>query len=212
MEKNMNVTCIERKYKVTGNGLNYFITAKKELDHELTNKLLHEDMELKTFLTHYEVTSFQKEESLSQTDSTYDIINLENAKTYVNCIPSNVSNIGDIRQLIKHDIVETSELGEFPSIRIRENIILNNMPKEFALEDVVKFFMHRYKNYDTKHAKERFSATLQKLKREHKVEIINPDTNRRYRKYRMLICNTDSDRMINDQKEDKKVSIGNAGS
>jgi len=54
----MNVTCIERKYKVTGSGLNYFITARKELDQELTKKLLHEDMELKTFLTYYEVTGF----------------------------------------------------------------------------------------------------------------------------------------------------------
>ena len=206
----MNVTCIERKYKVTGNGLNYFITAKKELDQELTNKLLHEDMELKTFLAHYEVTGFQKEENLSQTDNTYDIINLENAKTYINCIPSGVSNMGDIRQLTKHDIVETS--GEFPSIRIREQIILNNMPKEFALEDVIKLFGDKYKNYSNKYVKERFSATLQKLKHEHKVEIINPDANRRYRKYRMLVCNTDSDKTIECLKDDQKIQIESTGS
>ena len=205
----MNVTCIERKYKVTGNGLNYFITAKKELDQELTNKLLHEDMELKTFLAHYEVTGFQKEENSCQADSTYDIINLENARTYVNCIPSDISNIGSLE---KRNIVEIPELGEFPSIRIREQIILDNMPKEFALEDVIKLFNDKYKNYDTKHAKERFSATLQKLKREHKVEIINPDTNRRYRKYRMLVCNTGSDKTIESQKDDQKIQIESTGS
>ncbi len=202
----MNVTCIERKYKVTGNGLNYFITAKKELDQELTNKLLHEDMELKTFLTYYEVTGFQKEESLYQTDNTYDIINLENAKTYINCIPSDIGNIGS---LAKRNIVEIPELGDFPSVRIREQIILNNMSKEFALEDVVKLFKDKYKNYDTNRVKERFSATLQKLKHENKVEVINPDANRRYRKYRLLVSNTDKDGTKADQKEDKKVSIEN---
>lgn len=194
----MIVTCVERKYKVSGNGLNYLITTKKELDQEVTDNLLHEDMELKTFLTHYEVTGFQKEESLSQTDSIYDIINLESANTYVNFVPSTIS-----------------DMEELPPVRIRENIILNNMPNEFALEDVVKFFKDNYKNYDTKRVKERFSAVLQKLKKDHKVEIINPDTNRRYRKYRILVSNKDSDRTIDDKIddkiEDKKVSIENTG-
>lgn len=205
----MNVTCIERKYKVTGNGLNYFITARKELDQELTKKLLHEDMELKTFLTYYEVTGFQKDEGPSQTDSTYDIINLDDAKTYVNGIQSNIHNM---RQLVKHDIEDKSEIVIFPSVIVRERMILDTMPREFALEDVVKYFMEKYKYHDIKYAKERLSGTLQKMKHENKVEIINPDANRRYRKYRKLVGNIDSDIMIDDQQEDSKVSIENKGS
>ncbi len=51
------ITCVERKYKVTGPRVSYLISAKKELDENITEKLLHEDMELKTFLTYYEITN-----------------------------------------------------------------------------------------------------------------------------------------------------------
>jgi len=115
-------------------------------------------------------------------------------------------------QLAKRDIEDKSDIGIFPSVIVRERIILDNMPKEFALEDVVKYFMDKYKYYDIKYAKERLSCTLQKMKHQNKVEIINPDANRRYRKYRKLVDNIDSDIMIDDQKEDNKVSIENKGS
>jgi hypothetical protein len=51
------VTCIERKYKVSGSRVSYTISAKKELDENVTERLLHEDMELKTFLANYEITN-----------------------------------------------------------------------------------------------------------------------------------------------------------
>lgn len=58
MEKEkFKVTCMERKYKVAGARVSYIITAKKELDEDVTGKLLHEDMELKTFLANYEITN-----------------------------------------------------------------------------------------------------------------------------------------------------------
>jgi hypothetical protein len=50
------VTCVERKYKVSNSKIGFIVTAKKELDENTTNELLHEDMELKTFLTNYEIT------------------------------------------------------------------------------------------------------------------------------------------------------------
>ena len=51
------ITCVERKYKIVGPRVSYLISAKKELDEDITEKLLHEDMELKTFLTYYEITN-----------------------------------------------------------------------------------------------------------------------------------------------------------
>ena len=53
----LKVTCVERKYKVVSPRVTYLITAKKELEENITERLLHEDMELKTFLTYYEITN-----------------------------------------------------------------------------------------------------------------------------------------------------------
>lgn len=55
-KENLKVTCVERKYKVSNSKIGFIVTAKKELDENTTNELLHEDMELKTFLANYEIT------------------------------------------------------------------------------------------------------------------------------------------------------------
>lgn len=56
-KEKLRVTCIERRYKVVGSRVSYLISAKKELDENVTERLLHEDMELKTFLANYEITN-----------------------------------------------------------------------------------------------------------------------------------------------------------
>ena len=56
-KEKLKVTCVERKYKVISPRVTYLITAKKDLDEDITERLLHEDMELKTFLTYYEITN-----------------------------------------------------------------------------------------------------------------------------------------------------------
>ncbi len=56
-KEKLRVTCIERKYKISGSRVSYTISAKKELDENVTERLLHEDMELKTFLANYEITN-----------------------------------------------------------------------------------------------------------------------------------------------------------
>ena len=56
-KEKLKVTCIERKYKVVGSRVSYLISAKKELNEDVTENLLHEDMELKTFLANYEITN-----------------------------------------------------------------------------------------------------------------------------------------------------------
>ena len=56
-KEKLKVTCTERIYKVSGSRVSYIIAAKKELDENVTERLLHEDMELKTFLANYEITN-----------------------------------------------------------------------------------------------------------------------------------------------------------
>lgn len=53
--KILKVACIERRYKVIDSKATFIIVAKRELDGDTTEKLLHEDMELKTFLANYEI-------------------------------------------------------------------------------------------------------------------------------------------------------------
>lgn len=166
----MNITCIERKYKVCGDGVNYFIVAKRELNEELTKKFLHEDMELKTFLEYYEIRSPQQDEDLFATN---DIIE--------------ISVSGTDTKAVQIKSKKDQAPVKIPSQRIREQIILNEMPKEFALEDIAIMYKNKKENYDIDNLKARFSATLQKLKKACKVEIVNPNINRRYRRYRKLV-------------------------
>lgn len=67
------ITCIERKYKVEKSTVSFIITASTELDEDATGKLLHEDMELKTFLANYDITDI----ILSSKSST-DHVEIEN--------------------------------------------------------------------------------------------------------------------------------------
>jgi hypothetical protein len=54
--KKQKVTCIERKYKIVDQNVSFFIVTRKEFDEDTTEKMLHEDMELKTFLANYDIT------------------------------------------------------------------------------------------------------------------------------------------------------------
>lgn len=171
----MDVTCIERKYKIREHGISYFITAKREFDKELTDKFLHEDMELKTFLEYYEITGFQKDEDFP--------------------LKEEISGQLEISDITRHT---SSKLSPPPALR-REWIILHHMPEEFAMEDIAKFYIDKDENYDIKDLKRKFSSTIRKLRRHHKVETINPDANNRYKKYRLLVIeNREYDKMIDD--------------
>lgn len=169
----MNITCVERKYKVCGDGIIYFIVANRELDEELTKKFLHEDMELKTFLQYYEIKGSLIDEDINVTNEISDIIEI------------NVH--GSDTKTVQIKSRKNQTFANIPPQRIRELVILKEMPKEFSLEDIAKLYKNKEENYDINHLKTRFSGTLQKLKKAHMVEIINPNTNRRYRRYRVLV-------------------------
>lgn len=63
----LKVTCVERRYKVIDSNISFVIVAKKELDEDTTEKLLHEDMELKTFLANYEIADITFPSSIKET-------------------------------------------------------------------------------------------------------------------------------------------------
>lgn len=56
----LKITCTERKYRIIDSGTSYIIVAKRELDEDTTEKLLHEDMELKTFLANYRICNIKR--------------------------------------------------------------------------------------------------------------------------------------------------------
>lgn len=111
-KEKLRITCTERKYKVVGSRVSYLISAKKELDEDVTERLLHEDMELKTFLANYEITNIMLPVYSSQD---IEIINERvPKKTYEN---ANVQAKARVR---------------------RELIDLLNLPEEFTTRDYEK--------------------------------------------------------------------------
>lgn len=103
------VTCVERKYKVVGSRVSYLISAKKELDENVTERLLHEDMELKTFLANYEITNIMLPVHSSQ-------------------------NVEVIKERVPKKIPENASIQAKARIR-RELIDFLNLPEEFTTRD-----------------------------------------------------------------------------
>ncbi len=49
------ITCVERKYRVLNSNVGFVIVSKKELDENVTQELLDEDIEIKTFLENHPI-------------------------------------------------------------------------------------------------------------------------------------------------------------
>lgn len=97
-QENLRIVCIERKYRVSNSKIGFIVTAKKELDENATKELLHEDMELKTFLTNYEITD------VAPVSGRHDHVDLTGEK-----VPARKSSIANImakkdRTSTKNDI------------------------------------------------------------------------------------------------------------
>ncbi len=114
-KEKLRVTCVERKYKVVGSRVSYLISAKKELDEDVTEKLLHEDMELKTFLTHYEITNIM----LPVLNSKMLSIGSKHTETIKNNVPQT--------RTVRSSVARRRGLFDFL-----------NLPEEFAISDYKK--------------------------------------------------------------------------
>lgn len=186
----MKITCIERKYRIEKDNVSCFIVAKRELSEDVTEKLLHEDMELKTFLEYYEIVALKyKTEEL---------------------VISDIKAKPEIEGIIPG--IETEKravLAKLPSLIRRTWVVLHEMPVEFALEDIIKFYKDKDEHYDTAALKTSYSYTLQHLKKEKKIEVIDTSVNRRYRRYRKLVDEQrEYDKMLESLKQDKKILMG----
>lgn len=107
-KEKLRVTCVERKYKIVGSRVSYLISAKKELDEDVTEKLLHEDMELKTFLTHYEITNIM-----------LPVIGSKHTETIKNNVPQT--------RTVRSSVARRRGLFDFL-----------NLPEEFMISDYKK--------------------------------------------------------------------------
>lgn len=68
MKEGLKVTCFERKYRVQTSHFNFTVIAKSEFGEDATSRLLHEDMELKTFLDNHEITDIEILDPFGQLD------------------------------------------------------------------------------------------------------------------------------------------------
>ena len=188
------VTCIERKYEVEGEKVSYMVTAKKELSEDLTDKLLHEDMELKTFIANYNI-EFISEKELKIFKKEEGHIGEER-----------LTRLKILKKEEGHIDEERPTLAKLPTTIQREWVIIHNMPDEFSMQDITNFYKEKDEKYNLDELKKRFSYTIQHLENRNIIEVVNPEANRRYRRYRKLSVGID--KMLKGLKEGEKVMLG----
>ena len=131
--KKQKVTCIERKYKIVDQNVSFFIVTRKEFDEDTTEKMLHEDMELKTFLANYDIT-----------DISFTYSGKENIKIQKKKIPE--KGKFEIPEKGKFEI---GKKEESEATKKRRDIIMNalkrrelfdslDLPEEFLVKDYIE--------------------------------------------------------------------------
>lgn len=180
--RKLKVTCIERKYKVQSEKAVYVINAKREFNEDLTDKLLHEDMELKTFLSEYEIEKVDEEVPKAE------IKKIEIPKA-------------EIKETIQTKNKKAEKVPESPTPEQRISIVLLALPEEFALEDVAKYYKERDEKQDIQKLKRQFSYTLHYLKKHDMIKIINPEVNARLIRYRKVEGAAEKIKSLNEQQK-----------
>jgi hypothetical protein len=175
----LKITCVERKYKISGSRVTYIITAKKELNEDVTGKLLFEDMELKTFLANYEISKvIPKDIEVSEEKATIEKKIIDNEKIQV--------------------------IAKLPSLFNRDYVIMMDMGDEFCLQDIADFYLKSGENYDIRKLKNLLSKTLKHLRTQKMIEIVNPNDNNRNKRYHKLIKDKDEiEKRLQNIKEGK---------
>lgn len=113
----LKVTCVERRYKVIDSKTIFIIVAKRELDEDTTEKLLHEDMELKTFLANYEIGNITYLSPVGK-DNEVENIKIGNVEFQRKKLPD-AGKYGTGKSGIGRRVASKSEIGE-PEIGKRE--------------------------------------------------------------------------------------------
>ncbi len=193
-KESVKITCIERRYKVASPRMSFIISAKKAFDEEVTKRLLHEDMELKTFLANYEITNIVFPTTFERDKIEREIIKQKLAEKEKNIV------VEDNDRPIS---------AKLPTPIQREYVVMSEMSDEFCLHDIIDFYKKRGENYDTLELKSHFSRTFQQLKKLNKIEVVNPEANPRNKRYRKLVTNRgEIDNMYKSLKEGHKAILG----
>ena len=133
-QEELRVTCVERKYRVSDSKIGFIITARKELDEDTTQELLHEDMELKTFLSNYQITDIapvsvcDKPVKIAEKKASTRQTPIENIKTKKEGISTKGDDIivrnDDVKNSIKHEAMKRMEL--FDSLDLSETFVIKD--------------------------------------------------------------------------------------
>ena len=183
--RKLKVTCIERKYKVQGEKSICVIKAKREFDEDLTERLLHEDMELKTFLTEYEIEKIEeKEDHKTETIEVVQPKKIANKKIEVVQANKKIENV-----------------SEMPTPEQRISLVMHTLPDEFALGDIVKYYSERDDKRDIQVLKRLYSYTFQYLKNHEIIKIINPEANSRLKRYNKIEGATEKIKILDEQQK-----------
>ncbi len=153
-KEKMKITCVERKYKVERDDISFVITARKELDEDTTDKLLYEDMELKTFLANYEIKDIEFQNIDIKTEPTIEHVISSTITEPIE--PIIASDLGQciINNNVKGSIVEIENIEPIKKSSSRKRYVKNvnmshsteerwalfdylDLPKEFTCKNYV---------------------------------------------------------------------------
>lgn len=115
--KKLIVTCVERRYKIVDSRSSFIIVARKEFDEDTTEKMLYEDMEVKTFLANYEIVDITSPSSRG-----------ENIKIQKKKMPEMGKKEESESTKKRRDIIMTS-------LKRRELFDSLDLPEEFLVSD-----------------------------------------------------------------------------
>jgi hypothetical protein len=185
------ITCVERLYKVVNANTTYFVKAKTELNKDVTDKLLQEDMELKTFLANYEITNI---------NLSYRTQNEDKDKVLKVAINTNKS------KLVKEPYKQPYLAGKLLQVQ-RVYIVKNELPEWFCMKDFTDVI--EKKGYSPEDAYLMWKSTWNYLSKDKKLEKSKGSTaSRKYRYIKDITPSLITEQELKNLKEGNKVVLG----
>lgn len=145
-KENLRVTCVERKYKVSNSKIGFIVTAKKEFDENTTQALLHEDMELKTFLANYQITDIvpvsvcEEHVNIAEKNVPERNVSIANIMTKKNGVhtksdDTRAKNYGVPKCGVKYESMKRREL--FDTLDLQETFVIKDYKKALEKNGII---------------------------------------------------------------------------
>lgn len=189
MSKDFKITCVERLYRVEGLTATYYVKAKTALSDDVTNMLLHEDMELQTFLENYEITNITLPYSVRKDE-----------------VPKSLKVKIDNKP--KKDVEDEKRpflAGKLTQVE-RIYIIKNELPEWFNMKDFIDAV--KDKGYSPEDSYKMWKSTWNHLSKNHKIERSKGNTaSRKYRYIKDMTPSGMAEDDLKNLKEGNKVAL-----